>query len=139
MRTISANDLSHLNISPDEIRYASSDPCGEHKILYLTTDSRTVSDPGMTAFAAVRTGVNDGHRYIPELFGKGVKVFIVEHLPEELRALDATFIVVASVEEALHRIAYARIRGNENGIIVTGSHGKTKRSEEHTSELQSPR
>lgn len=146
MRTISANDLSHLNISPDEIRYASSDPCGEHKILYLTTDSRTVSDPGMTAFAAVRTGVNDGHRYIPELFGKGVKVFIVEHLPEELRALDATFIVVASVEEALHRIAYARIRGNENGIIVTGSHGKTKTKEliyrallSHSDTRRSPR
>jgi len=129
MRTISASDLSRLNISPVEVIYAPSDPKGEHKITYLSTDSRTVTEPSATAFAAVRTGVNDGHRYIPELFKKGVKVFIVEHLSDDLRALDATYILVEDVEEALHRIAFARIDDCEGGIIVTGSYGKTKTKE----------
>lgn len=129
MRTISAHELSQLNISPEEVVFASTDPHGEHRITFLTTDSRNVTDPGATAFAAVRTGVNDGHRYIPELFDKGVRVFIVDHLDDELKALDASYIVVPDVEKALHRIAYARIRGCEEGIIVTGSHGKTKTKE----------
>lgn len=129
MRTISASELSHLNIEPKQVIFASSDPCGDNRITYLTTDSRNVTDPATTAFAAVRTGVNDGHRYIPELLDKGVKVFIVEHLDVEFKERDATYIVVPDVENALHRMAYARIRGCEKGIIVTGSHGKTKTKE----------
>ena len=129
MRTISVFNLSNLNVCPTEVRFAPSDPDGQHEIIYLATDSRDITNPTDTVFAAIRTGVNDGHRYIPELYNKGVRAFIVESLSNELRALDASFIVVESVEETLRRIAYARIRGCEGGIIVTGSYGKTKTKE----------
>ena len=129
MRTITARDLSHLNITPNEIRFAPSDPDGEHEVIYLSADSRDIIDAPHTVFAAIRTSVNDGHRYIPGLFERGVRVFIVETLDNTLRELDATFIVVDSVEEALRRLAYARIRGFENGIIITGSYGKSKTKE----------
>lgn len=129
MRTISVFNLSNLNVCPTEVRFAPSDPDGQHEIIYLATDSRDITNPTDTVFAAIRTGVNDGHRYIPELYNKGVRAFIVESLSDELRALDASFIVVESVEETLRRIAYARIRGCEGGIIVTGSYGKTKTKE----------
>lgn len=129
MRTVTTSELSQLNIEPTEVRFAASDPAGEHNITYLITDSRDLTAPGETVFAALRTGVNDGHRYIPELYAKGVRVFIVETLSDELRQLDAAFIVVSSVEDALRRMAYARVRGYSNGIIVTGSYGKTKTKE----------
>lgn len=121
MRTVTTSELSHLNIEPAEVRFAPSDPAGEHNITYLITDSRDLTAPGETVFAALRTGVNDGHRYIPELFRQGVRTFIVEQLSDDLRGLDAAFIVVPSVEEALRRMAYARVRGYSNGIIVTAA------------------
>lgn len=129
MRTVTTSELSHLNIEPAEVRFAPSDPAGEHSITYLITDSRDLTAPGETVFAALRTGVNNGHRYIPELFRQGVRTFIVEQLSDDLRGLDAAFIVVPSVEDALRRMAYARVRGYSNGIIVTGSYGKTKTKE----------
>lgn len=95
---------------------------------HITTDSRSVFDPANTIFAAVRTGLADGHQYIPELYRRGVRTFIVEEIPLA-DAHDAEFIVVDNVPEALSEIAYARIRGNENGVIITGSVGKTTMKE----------
>ncbi len=146
MRSISASELSNLGINPVEVHHSTSDPAGEHRIIYLTTDSRTVTDPASTAFAAVKTGVNDGHRYIPGLYKAGVRVFIVEHLDDELRNYDATFIVVNSAEEALRLMAMSRIENYTGGIIITGSHGKTKTKElifrtllRHSNAVRSPR
>lgn len=130
MRTTTASGLSYYTIGQREVRFAPFDPQGTNQeITYLTTDSRYVISPSETAFVALRTGVNDGHRYIPGLYQRGVRVFIVEELTDELRQLDATFIVVESAEKALRGLAYSRIRDLENGIIITGSYGKTKTKE----------
>lgn len=126
MKSLKIYELASLNLCPTEVRFAPSDPEGRNSVVYLVTDSRDVFRPSTTVFAAIATGVNDGHRYIPELFERGVRTFIVERLGDELRQLDAAFIVVESTEEALRRLAYARMRGSRGGIVVTGSYGKTK-------------
>lgn len=92
---------------------------------YLVTDSRSVFDPDNTIFAAIRTDIGDGHRFVRPLIDKGVSTFVVEYIPDNCSADEADFVVVDSVEEALSRIAARRIAGHRNGIIVTGSRGKT--------------
>ena len=41
----------------------------------LLTDSRSLTQPEETIFFALRTDAGDGHNYIPDLFGKGVRNF----------------------------------------------------------------
>ncbi|MDE6207615.1 MAG: alanine racemase [Muribaculaceae bacterium] len=126
MRKIKVCDLAHYNISPAEIRFSTSDPEGHHEIAVLATDSRSIGvDADITAFAALRTTIGDGRRFIPALAEQGVKVFIVDELTDELRAIDATFIVVESVPEALTAIGRSHIANAANGVVITGSHGKT--------------
>lgn len=92
----------------------------------VTTDSRAVHAPARTVFAAIRTGVNDGHRYIPGLIDRGVRTFIVEHVPEGLEDSDASFFVVDSVSDTLRALAAASLDGIAHGVMITGSRGKTK-------------
>lgn len=120
--------LAHMNIA-GELHAAPSDPYGRRTVRHLATDSRNVLYPADTVFAAVRTAVGDGHSYIAELYGRGVRVFIVDNIPDDCRGFDAAFIVVPDVMEALANLAYARLRGNENGILVVGSEGKTETKE----------
>ncbi|MCM1520392.1 MAG: alanine racemase [Lachnoclostridium sp.] len=96
-----------------------------HVYKYILTDSRSVFDPKETIFVAIRTEIGDGHKYIPELFRRGVTTFIVNEIPKNCYAIDATFIVVSDTKKALATMAYASIRGNERGIVITGSLGKT--------------
>lgn len=95
-------------------------------IKYLTTDSRSVFDPHHTVFAALRTGLADGHRYVRCMIEAGVRTFLVEYVPEDCIGADVEFIVVDSVEQTLRDLARARVAGNTSGIVVTGSRGKTK-------------
>ena len=80
-------------------------------IRYLQTDSRQLigSQAGETLFFAIKTAKNDGARYIDELYGKGVRVFIRENALEALQALAAY------------------VRSQFKGIVIgiTGSNGKT--------------
>lgn len=98
---------------------------------HLVADSRSVYDPAGTTFAAIRTEVGDGHRFIPELYSRGVRSFIVEDVPEDAATAmtEAHFIHVKSVPEALASIARERLDEYEGGIVVTGSVGKTKMKE----------
>ena len=79
-------------------------------IKYLLTDSRRLgSDPQHTAFFAITTERNDGRKYIEELYGRGVRVFITGDSIAALQAL----------------AAYKRQKYNCPVIAITGSHGKT--------------
>ncbi len=40
---------------------------------WLLTDSRSLCFPEQTLFFALRTQRNDGHKYIPELYQRGVR------------------------------------------------------------------
>ena len=43
----------------------------------LLTDSRSLTLPKETIFFALRTDAGDGHNYIPDLYDKGVRNFVV--------------------------------------------------------------
>ena len=101
--------------------------CGttERNISFLLTDSRSLAFPEETLFFALRSERNDGHKYINELYNRGVRNFVVSKQPTENLA-GANFLVVNDTLEALQRLA-ERHRDNFNIPIVgiTGSNGKT--------------
>lgn len=117
------NTLNSLNTK--YVRHASDDPEDKRSFRYLCADSRSVFSPSETVFAAIDTPLSDGHRFITELYAKGVRAFIVERIPFDCGTEDAAFYVVDSVREALENLAADRLGDTKRGIAVTGSYGKT--------------
>ena len=75
---------------------------GDLIVADLLIDSRQVSYTENTAFIAIRGANHDGHDFIEELYGRGVKVFIVEQLPGNTNFYpDAAFVVCGNTVEAL--------------------------------------
>ena len=93
---------------------------------HLLTDSRTLIFPEASIFLALSSQFNDGHKYIPELVEKGVRVFVVRKDYVPGASNDCNFIFVENVLEALQNLA-ARHRQDFNipVIGITGSNGKT--------------
>lgn len=100
---------------------------GNLKISRLLTDSRSLTYPSETLFFALTTQSGDGHRYLRQLYDKGVKSFVVSAVPDDMKSLeDANFIVTDNPLAALHAIAgYHRNRFDVPVIAITGSRGKT--------------
>ena len=102
------------------------------QIGWLLTDSRSLCFPEETLFFALKSARNDGHKYIEDLYRRGVRNFVVENksLSSHLSSLtsyeDANFLIVPSPLAALQRLA-ERHRDEFNVPIVgiTGSNGKT--------------
>ena len=102
----------------------------EAQINWLLIDSRSLCFPAETLFFAIRTAKNDGHRYVEELYRRGVRNFVVEQYASaaDLTAGkdDANFLFVNSSVEALQTLAaYHRSRLDIPVIAITGSNGKT--------------
>ena len=100
----------------------------ENSVRWLLTDSRSLCFPEDTLFFALRTERNDGHKYISELYRRGVHNFVVEQLPEDHSATypDATFIVTKNSRNALQQIALNHRSKFDIPVIgITGSNGKT--------------
>lgn len=96
------------------------------EIRTLLTDSRELEDPEGTLFFAIRTKGNDGHRYIGDLYRRGVRSFVVERVPEEFRdATDVNFIVVDDVVGALQKLTARDASFQGTLLAITGSRGKT--------------
>ena len=53
----------------------------EGTVRWLLTDSRSLCFPEETLFFALKTKRNDGHRYIDDLYRRGVRNPVVEQLP----------------------------------------------------------
>ena len=100
----------------------------EGNIRWLLTDSRSLCFPEETLFFALHSKRNDGHRYIDDLYRRGVRAFVVESVPDhpDVRYPDACFLKVVNTLAALQRLA-ERHRDEFNIPIVgiTGSNGKT--------------
>lgn len=95
------------------------------KVSDLLIDSRHLMDPSQALFFALKSNRNDGHRYIDELYEKGVRAFVVSHLPENAY-LDAVFVVVPDTLKALQMLAAHHRRQFDIPVIgITGSNGKT--------------
>ena len=97
----------------------------EAKINWLLIDSRSLCFPEETLFFALKTEKNDGHKYIEELYRRGVRNFVVESLPIE-GTKDCNFLMVKSPLKALQDLAaYHRSQLDIPVIGITGSNGKT--------------
>ena len=53
----------------------------EYAVSVLLTDSRSLTFPEETLFFALVTERNDGHRYVFDLYRKGVCNFVVSRIP----------------------------------------------------------
>lgn len=93
----------------------------------LLTDSRALSFPEDTLFIALKSNRNDGHKFIPSLYKKSVRNFMVSELTPELQSLaDANFIVVDNTLRALQQLATQHRHAFHVPVIgITGSNGKT--------------
>ena len=98
----------------------------DNSINWLLIDSRSLCFPEETLFFALCTQRNDGHRYIDELYRRGVRSFVVEKVPQTQRYDGATFLIVDDSLTALQTLAaHHRARFNVPVIAITGSNGKT--------------
>ncbi|MCQ2243326.1 MAG: bifunctional UDP-N-acetylmuramoyl-tripeptide:D-alanyl-D-alanine ligase/alanine racemase [Bacteroidaceae bacterium] len=95
---------------------------------WLLTDSRSLAFPEATLFFAIHTQRNDGHKYIPQLYSKGVRNFVVETLPTDFDANypKANFLRVPNSLKAIQRLAERHRDEFQVPVIgITGSNGKT--------------
>lgn len=98
----------------------------EATISWLLTDSRSLCFPESTLFFALRSERNDGHKYIPELYNRGVRNFVVSTMPQNGGYKDANFLKVTDVLSALQRLAERHRDEFDIPVVgITGSNGKT--------------
>ena len=96
------------------------------EVCNLLTDSRSLTEPAGTLFFALHTHTGDGHFYLQSLYARGVRMFVVERVPEQLRGLDdAVMLVVKDTLQALQTAGIAAAGYNGTTIAVCGSRGKT--------------
>lgn len=102
---------------------------GEGTVKWLLTDSRSLGFPEDTLFFSLVTGRGDGHRYITDLYRRGVRNFVVSIYPDEnlLQLMpNANFLVVEDTLVALQTLAEKhRMKYDIPVIGITGSNGKT--------------
>ncbi|OGX91714.1 hypothetical protein BEN49_18860 [Hymenobacter coccineus] len=69
-------------------------------VRHLVLDSRRAGPPAGALFVALRGPSHDGHRYLPQAYAQGLRLFVVEEnaaLPGGLAAYpDAGLVAVAS-------------------------------------------
>jgi len=100
----------------------------EAEIQWLLIDSRSLTFPESSLFFAMRTIRNDGHKYVDELYRKGVRNFVVEHIPEQhdTHYPNANFLVTNSSLIALQRLVERHRELFSIPVVgITGSYGKT--------------
>ncbi len=93
----------------------------------LLIDSRSASVSSSSLFFALTGRNHDGHRYIPELYQRGVRAFVISEPEEQFKALNgAGFIVVNNTLQALQKLAGFHRRQYACPVVaISGSNGKT--------------
>ncbi|MFA8300825.1 MAG: bifunctional UDP-N-acetylmuramoyl-tripeptide:D-alanyl-D-alanine ligase/alanine racemase [Hyphomicrobiales bacterium] len=93
----------------------------------ILIDSRKLICPDNCVFFALSSTYNDGHKYINELYEKGVKCFVISKFHAQLNELNnASFIIVNDTIKALQTLGKQHRRKFNFPIIgITGSNGKT--------------
>lgn len=99
----------------------------DREITSLLTDSRALGAGEGSLFFALATKTGDGHNYIADLYGRGVRDFVVRKVPAEVAKLPGcNFFVTPSPLKALQQIAASHRRKMPARVIgITGSRGKT--------------
>ncbi|MGL4293370.1 MAG: bifunctional UDP-N-acetylmuramoyl-tripeptide:D-alanyl-D-alanine ligase/alanine racemase [Bacteroidales bacterium] len=96
-------------------------------ISVLLTDSRSLTFPEESLFFALVSNKNNGHKYIPFLYQKGVRNFVISEMHEVFLDMpDANFLQVRDTLRCLQLLArYHRLQFEIPVIGITGSNGKT--------------
>lgn len=94
---------------------------------WLLTDSRSLCFAEETLFFALKSKRNDGHKYIPDLYERGVRNFVVSDLPQNMEAYaDANFLQTDNPLKALQKLAEKHRAQFDIPVVgITGSNGKT--------------
>ena len=91
----------------------------------LLTDSRSLWMPEETLFFALVSQRGDGHRYLDDLYERGVRNFVVSRLPDA-PAADANYLLVPDTLAALQQLAQRHRQSFHIPVVgITGSNGKT--------------
>lgn len=112
---------------------ADTKTASEAVIENILLDSRKVSAPGTSVFFALKGPRRDGHQFIPELYKKGVRAFVISEPVDTAVCPEAVFLNVYDTLVALQALtAYHRQQfsvlpdGRQVPVIgITGSNGKT--------------
>ena len=97
----------------------------KQRIRYLLTDSRRGGRGSETLFFAIDGLHHDGHRFIPELYQRGIRQFVVEK-PIDDELPEANIIRVVNGITALQELAAIHRQQFDIPVIgLTGSNGKT--------------
>ena len=73
-------------------------------ISHLLIDSRKINTTDNCLFFALVSKKNDGHKYISELYKKGIRGFVVSELPDVSIFPEAGFISVKNTQRALQQL-----------------------------------
>ena len=100
------------------------------EIDWILTDSRSLCFAEETLFFALKSKRNDGHKYIPELYERGVRSFVVGELPQNIEEYpDANFLLAkvndarglydALIKEQVIVRDRSRVKGCEGTLRIT--------------------
>lgn len=94
---------------------------------WILTDSRSLCFPEETLFFALKTKRNDGHKYLPDLYKRGVRSFVVTDLPDDLdNYSSSSFLLTDNPLKALQKLAKSHRESFNIPVVgITGSNGKT--------------
>lgn len=99
---------------------------GDSPVEHLLFDSRKIFFPSTTLFFALKGARRNGHLFIPELYNKGVRNFVISEDLPQADFPEANFIKVNDGLQALQTLAiYHRSQFTIPVIGITGSNGKT--------------
>lgn len=96
-------------------------------ITKLITDSRTVTTGEDGGLFFCMSGANhDGHQYIAQAYGQGIRAFVIEQPIDIAKYPKASFFLADSTLDVLQQVAaYVRASFQYPVIGITGSNGKT--------------
>lgn len=101
-------------------------PVEAGNIIHLLTDSRNLAYPGSTLFVALVTSNRNGHQFIPALYQKGVRNFLISEEYNREEFPHANFLKVPDTLYALQNLAAFHRKKFQMPVIgITGSNGKT--------------
>ena len=96
------------------------------EVEYLLIDSRKIIFPSASSFFALHGPRRDGHQFIPEVYERGIRNFIVKNGFDSSSFKEANFLFVDDVLQALQGLAaFHRKQFSIPVIGITGSNGKT--------------
>lgn len=117
-----------MQLSVNEIAQRLGLSALKHECLITTllTDSRSLENPDGVLFFAIPTLGNDGHRYIRDLYDRGVRNFVVNRIPQDMMEVDdVNWLMVTDTVQALQKTAARPDSFTGEILAITGSRGKT--------------